>query len=68
MLVFLAQLTCQIAIQWRPSVCPSGSWHICLSVEQARFVAMGAIGRISPFSQLIPLGHLTEPSFSPGSD
>jgi hypothetical protein len=52
---------CQIAIQLRPSV-----WRcICLSVKQARFVTMGAIGRMWPFFQLVPLGHLTEPSFRP---
>jgi hypothetical protein len=53
--------TCQIAIQRRRSICPS----ICLSVKQACFVTMGPIGRMWPFFQLVPLVHLTEPSFGP---
>jgi hypothetical protein len=42
-----------------PSICLS----VGLSIKQARFVTMGDIGRMWPFFQLVPLGHLTEPSF-----
>jgi hypothetical protein len=38
---------------------------VCLSVKQARFVTMGAIGRMWTFFQLVPLWHLAEPSFGP---
>jgi hypothetical protein len=42
-----------IAIQRRPSVCRS----VCLSVKQARFVAMGAIDPL--LCEEVPVGQVT---------
>jgi hypothetical protein len=47
-----------IHLSVRPSICQS----FCLSINQASFVNRG---QMWTFFQLVPLGHLTEPSFSP---